>query len=228
FRDYKGYSHGKIDLKGAFKDSCNPYFVEKSLMLGIEKLGGVSEKFMINSEIPFDLPVKQSKFNYTKSMKKTEIASSSIGQGKVLVTPLNMGMMVSAIANKGEIVKPILVKEVMDKSGKVIKENESEILSNVTTDSIAKEIKEMMREVVISGTGRNASIRNVEVSGKTGTAENASDKAHSWFVGFAPYDEPKLSVVVVLEEEGLTGGEAAAPIARDLLIYGLNNINFNN
>lgn len=228
FKDYGGYSHGNIDLKGAFKDSCNTYFIEKSLMLGKEKLGEVSERFMLNKEIPFDLPVKQSQFNYKKSMGKTKIASSSIGQGDVLVTPLNMAMMVSAIANNGEMLKPILVKEVIDKNNKTIKENESEVISNIATDSIAGEIKEMMREVVKSGTGKNASVRNVEVSGKTGTAENSSGKSHSWFVGFAPYDNPDLSVTVILEEEGTTGGESAAPIARDLIIYGLNNINFIN
>ena len=81
-----------------------------------------------------------------------------------------------------------------------------------------------MIEVVKSGTGTNARIKNIKVAGKTGTAENPSGKSHAWFVGFAPADEPKVAVAVVLEEEGSTGGKGAAPIARDIILYVLNNI----
>lgn len=226
FNDYKGHAHGIIDLKGAFKNSCNPYFVEKTLLLDKDKLGEVSDEFMINREIPFDLSIKKSIFDYKNLRDKTKLAASGIGQGDISVTPINMAMMVSSIANNGEMVKPILVKEILDKNGRLIRESKTEVISNTTNYQIAQEIKEMMREVVVSGTGKNASIRNVKVAGKTGTAENASEKSHSWFVGFAPYDDPKLSIAVILEEEGVTGGEAAAPIARDAIIYALNNINF--
>lgn len=226
FKDYGNNIHGKLDLKEAFKDSCNPYFVEKTLMLSKGKLGEVADKFMINAEIPFDLDVKKSKFNYKKPMKKTKIAASGIGQGDVLVTPLNMVMMVSAIANDGQMVKPILVKDVINKNGKIVKTNSTENLSKVSNAGSIEEVKEMMREVVVSGTGKNAGIKNVKVSGKTGTAQNPSGKDHSWFVGFAPYDNPKLALVVVLESDGTTGGKGAAPIARDMIIYGLNNIGF--
>ena len=224
--DYGNSSHGDIDLNGAFRNSCNPYFVEKSLLVGKEKVGEVAEKFMFNKKIPFDLDVKTSKFDYKSDIKKTKFVASAIGQGDVLVTPLNMAMMASAIANDGEMVKPILVKEVINKNGRTIRTNTKEILSSAVNDSIAQEVKAMMREVVASGTGKNASIKNVKVSGKTGTAENASGKDHSWFIGFAPHDNPKLAVAVVLEEDGSTGGAGAAPIARELIIYGLNHINF--
>ena len=120
FKDYRGSSHGNINLNGAFKSSCNPYFVDQTLLLGKDKLGEVSNRFMISKDIPFDLPVKKSRFDYEKSMDKTKIAASGIGQGDILVTPLNMTMMASAIANNGEMVKPILVKEIIDKDGKEI------------------------------------------------------------------------------------------------------------
>ena len=226
FSDYKGVAHGDLDLKGAFKNSCNPYFAEKALLIGKEKLGETASKFMLNEEIEFDLPVKQSKFDYKKGLDDPSIAASAIGQGEVVVTPMNMLLMASAIANDGEMVKPILVREVINKNGTTIKRNRTETISEVIKENINLEVKEMMREVVVSGTGKNASIKNVEVSGKTGTAENSSGKSHSWFIGFAPYDDPKVSVVVVLEEEGVTGGQGAAPIARDILIHALNNINF--
>ena len=180
---------------------------------------------MFNKNIPFDLPVKISQFPKGK-LGKTDLAASSIGQGRVLATPLNMAMVASAIANNGEVVKPILVKNVVTTTGKILKTYESEAIS-VATDSLkANEIKNMMIDVVKTGTGKGGSIKNVQVAGKTGTAENASEKSHAWFVGFAPAADPKLAIAVVLEEEGSTGGTSAAPIARDLIIYGLNNIKF--
>ena len=84
----------------------------------------------------------------------------------------------------------------------------------------------MMTGVVQSGTGRNASISNIQVAGKTGTAENTPKPSHAWFVGFAPANDPRIAVAVILEESGTYGGQTAAPIARDSIIYGLNNINF--
>lgn len=226
FKDYQGKSHGHLELKGALVKSCNTYFTEKSLLIGKNKMQQVSESFMFNNKIPFDLPVKISNTPYKDNLGKTDIAAASIGQGKVVATPLNMALVASAIANDGEMVKPMLVKEIISKNGKVLRTHSTETLSSVTSSLIANEIKDMMIEVVKSGTGTNASIKNVKVAGKTGTAENASGKSHAWFIGFAPADNPKIAIAVVLEEEGSSGGSSAAPIARNLIIYGLNNINF--
>ena len=180
---------------------------------------------MFNNSIPFDIAVKNS--SYPKgNLGKTDLAASAIGQGKVLTTPLNMAMVASSIANNGEMVRPILVKNVVSTNGKIIKANRTETLS-VAVDSLqANSIKEMMVGVVQNGTGTNASIKNVQVAGKTGTAENPSGKSHAWFIGFAPVNDPKIAIAIILEEEGSTGGTSAAPIARDLIIYGLNNLKF--
>lgn len=226
FSDYNKKAHGEIDLKDAIAKSCNTYFAEKSILIGKDNLGKFAEGFLINKSIDFSLPVKKSVFNYKKSLGKTQIAASSIGQGEVLVTPLNMLLMSSAIANHGQMVKPILVNEIINKNGKVVEKIETEIIANSVNSIIANELKEMMVEVVKSGTGKRASIKNVKVAGKTGTAQNASKKDHGWFIGFAPADDPKVSVVVMLEEEGNTGGTVAAPIARELIIHALNNIKF--
>lgn len=226
FSDYNKKAHGEIDLKDAIVKSCNTYFAEKSILIGKDNLGKFAEGFLINKSIDFSLPVKKSVFNYKKSLGKTQIAASSIGQGEVLVTPLNMLLMSSAIANNGQMAKPILVNEIINKNGKVVEKIETEIIANSVNSIIANELKEMMVEVVKSGTGKRASIKNVKVAGKTGTAQNASKKDHGWFIGFAPADDPKVSVVVMLEEEGNTGGTVAAPIARELIIHALNNIKF--
>ncbi|MBU5426379.1 penicillin-binding protein A [Tissierella pigra] len=224
FKDYQGKAHGHIDLKQALVKSCNTYFTEKSIEIGKEKMGNVADKFLINGDIPFDLPTKSSQYPYKGNLDKTDIAASAIGQGKVLVTPLNMALVASGIANGGEIVKPILVKEIISKNDKVMKSYNTEVLSQGTDPITAEKVKEMMVEVVKSGTGTNARIKNIEVAGKTGTAENASGKSHAWFVGFAPAKEPKVAVAVILEEEGSTGGKTAAPIARDIMIHVINNI----
>ncbi|MDR7857289.1 penicillin-binding transpeptidase domain-containing protein [Tissierella sp.] len=225
FNDYQGKAHGSIDLTQALVKSCNTYFTEKAIEIGKDNLGSVAEKFLINHTIPFDIPTKKSQFPYKENMGETDIAASAIGQGKVLVTPLNMALMVSAIGNRGEIVEPTLIKEVISKNGKITKSNLQQTLSQATDALTANELKDMMVEVINVGTGTNAKIKNIKVAGKTGTAENTSGKSHAWFVGFAPADEPKVAVAVILEEEGSTGGKSAAPIAKDIMNYVINNIN---
>lgn len=223
-KDYGGKAHGNLNLEEALVKSCNSYFANMGLQVGKEKMGEVSEKFMLNKSVPFDLPVSKSISPYRENIGKTDIAAASIGQGKVLVTPLNMAMVASAIANGGDMVKPILVKEIISPDGHVIKTNYTENISHVTDSFTANEVKNMMVEVVKRGTGKGARIKNVKVAGKTGTAENASGKAHAWFIGFAPADNPKVAISVVLENEGSTGGKSAAPIARDLMLEVLNKI----
>ncbi len=224
-RDYNSKSHGEIGLEEAFIFSCNTYFAEKSILIGKEKMGEIAEKLLINKEIDFDLPVKVSSFPYKDNMGKTDIAASSIGQGKVQMTPLNMLMIASTVANKGEMVKPVILKNIMTSDGKTRKKMDIEIVGRPIDEITAEELKNYMVGVVSKGTGTSAAISKIEVAGKTGTAENESDKSHAWFIGFAPAENPKVSVVVLLEEEGSTGGKAAAPIARDIMKYAINNIN---
>jgi len=222
FSCYKKTSHGAVDLKEALVKSCNLYFSEMGAEIGLEKLEEVAERLYMNKEIPFDLSVSKSSFPTRINMDKASIAAASMGQGEVLITPLNMAMIASAIANNGKMVKPILVKEVISPEGKIVKVNDTEILSTGTDVLTANEIKNMMVEVVQRGTGKNARIGGVKVAGKTGTAENHTGKDHAWFIGFAPADDPKVAVAVILEEEGSSGGTAAAPIARNIILEALN------
>ena len=225
FKDAKKNGHGQINLEKAIINSCNTYFADKSILIGKDKIGEIAEKFLINKNIKFDLPVNISRFPYKDNLGKTDIAASAIGQGKVTVTPLNMALLAGGIGNNGDIVRPRLVKETIYTSGRVRDNRNVEILSNGTDPFTAEKIKEMMVKVVEEGTGKNARIKNVKVAGKTGTAENQSNKNHAWFIGFAPADSPKVAVAIVLEEEGATGGSAAAPIGRDIMKYAIDNIN---
>ncbi|WIV10444.1 penicillin-binding transpeptidase domain-containing protein [Proteiniborus sp. MB09-C3] len=215
-KDYKGEAHGQVDLNEALAKSCNVAFSQIGLEIGDSKLRNAAEKYMFNSSIPFDLRTAKSTFP-GKIDSKPELGASAIGQGKVLVTPLNMAMVASAIGNKGEMVKPILMKEIINSNSRVLKKNRTELLSRVTSPEIAERLKSMMIDVVEKGTGKNARISNIRVAGKTGTAENETGKEHAWFIGFAPADDAQVAVAVIVENSGKTGGTEAAPIARDLM-----------
>ena len=215
-RDYSSKGHGNIDLHQALVKSCNVAFGQIALELGQNNLQNTGERFLLNNPISLDINTKKSVL-FTEKMSKPDLASTGIGQGKTLVTPLNMLLMTSGIANNGKIIKPILVKDILTSTGKNIKTNETEILSSAISPEIADTIKNMMVDVVKSGTGKAAALSSVKVAGKTGTAQVTGKKDHAWFVGFAPADNPKVSIVVLLENSGTTGGESAAPIARKIL-----------
>ncbi len=221
--DYGKIAHGNIDLKEALVKSCNVSFAQMGVQIGKENLKEMAELYMLNKDIPFDLEVSKSQFTNDR-MNDADLASTAIGQGKTLVTPLNMALIASAIANNGEMIKPILVSEVREHDGTVIRKNITKTISTVTSPEVSEELKGMMNDVVNRGTGTNASIENVSVAGKTGTAENEGDRDHTWFVGLAPVDNPKFAVAVVLENSGGTGGSEAAPIARDILINAMNTL----
>jgi peptidoglycan glycosyltransferase len=155
-------------------------------------------------------------------MSKTDLAAAGIGQGKLQVTPLHMAMIASAIANSGVMMKPYMVDRVVSASGNTLKTAKPAVFSKVMTPEAAEAVKAMMQYVVEKGTGKSASIRGIEIAGKTGTAENElsikqKNKEHAWFICFAPANDPQVAIAVVLEYSGSTGGKTAAPIARELI-----------
>lgn len=226
-REFKNASkgeHGKVSLTEALANSYNTYFVSKGVELGAKRLGSMSEQFYFNQKIPFDLPVTPSIFDYKNNLPKTTLAASAIGQGDVLATPLNMCLVSSTIANKGKMPQPYLVKEIEDMHGATIFKKENTILKESINEEDAERIKNDMIEVVRNGIGSNASLRRIQVAGKTGTAENSTGMNHAWFIGFAPAEDPEFAVAVILEQADETGGTVAAPVARDLLLYAYKNL----
>lgn len=214
--DYGETAHGEINLSEALTKSCNVAFAQMGLQLGDDGVRNTAEKYMFNHVIPFDLVTKSSKIP-KDTMTEAEIGATAIGQGRILATPLNMALVASTIANNGTMMKPIVVKEVISPDGKTVKASEAEILTRVMDKEDAQKIKDMMVQVVKQGTGKRAAIKNIHVAGKTGTAQNEKDKEHAWFIGFAPAEDPRVAITVVLENEGSTGGASAAPMARDIL-----------
>lgn len=223
FKNASNAIYGSLNLKRAFTHSVNTYFVQKTVEIGQDNFGSVADKFYLNQELKFDLPVKNSEFDHSKKLPQTTLAASGIGQGNILTTPLEMAMIASSIANDGKMMKPYLVSSVV-KGKDVIYTHTPEVLSEATSANFASQIKEYMISVVREGTGRRAGIRGVKVAGKTGTAETASGLNNAWFVGFAPAEDPKVCVAVLLENVDTHGGASAAPIAKEIIEYAVKEL----
>ena len=152
---------------------------------------------------------------------------TGFGYGKTKVTPLHMAMIASTIANNGKMMQPRLVKNVVNKDGKIIKESESKVISDVTSVENANYIRDFMVDVVNRGTGTKAYTRTVQIAGKTGTADKKNGATDAWFVGFAPAYQPKLAFAIVIEDSDDTAGITAAPIAGELIKNIVNDVNLN-
>jgi peptidoglycan glycosyltransferase len=144
----------------------------------------------------------------------------------VAANPLSMAMVASAIANHGIEMRPHLVREIRDSSGRVVKSFGPDELGRAVSSKTARELTDMMISVVQAGTGTPAQIPGVLVAGKTGTAQHPGGNPHAWFVCFAPANNPRLVVAVVVLNGGslgseATGGHVAAPIAKAVLEAGL-------
>jgi peptidoglycan glycosyltransferase len=215
--DFGGIAHGKENFERAFYVSCNSFFIEIGLKLGIDNLEKMAYAFGLNQRVPLEIDTAKNYFPPIDG--KVALAETSIGQGKVLVTPLTMALVASAVANDGVIMKPYLMKYVVDPySGALIEKNTPSKYISPITKEVADVIKALMIGVVENpeGTGRSARIPGITVAGKTGTAENPFGAPHAWFVAFAPAENPEIAVAVVVENGG-EGGKIAAPIARDII-----------
>lgn len=220
-KNTRGNVYGKTDLASAFRNSSNVYFADVGSQIKTSAHQDIAKRFQFNEDLGFSFPYNKSKYQ-TGSMTKAETAMASIGQGKTLLTPLHLAMITATFANDGTMMRPYLVSEVNAPTGFAVKTTKPSTLAQPVTPTIARQVKDMMLDVVETGTGGNAKIRGVEVGGKTGTAENEKttddpESTHALFVAYAPYDDPQIAVAVILEYAGYTGGSIAAPIAREVI-----------
>lgn len=219
--NFSGEVLGNLSFRNAYTHSSNVVFGTLGLELGNDKLKQTAEKFYFNKEIPADgIPVEASKFPTLKKYEKGSIAQSAIGQSSDLASPLQMAVVTSTIANGGIMMKPYLVKDVVTSKGQLVKDIQPESLGQIISADTANTMKEFMKSVVEEGTGVNAAIEGIEVGGKTGTADHQvggkDAPPHSWFIGFAPYNDPQVAVAVIVEDGG-QGGKAAARIASEVM-----------
>lgn len=209
--NYNNKEYGEISLERAFSVSSNQVFCTVGYELGSEKITEIAKRFGINSPLGFDIPTESSRIEY-KKMTKEDSALVSIGQGQLLTTPIHMAMICSAVANNGQMVRPYVVESVT-KNDITVSKTATKITGQPISVDCAKYIQQLMVDTVKSGTGTRAQISGITVAGKTGTAENETASDHAWFVGYAPAEDPQIAIAVVLENDGRSGGDAAAPIA---------------
>lgn len=211
----------EITITQALKVSCNTAFANLGLEVGEDKLREQAQLFGFDRRHLADLGGVASQF--PDKLNDAQLALSSIGQYDVAASPLQMAMVSAAIANDGVLMDPYVVTTVRSQDLTPIQTYKPQELSTAMTPENAKELQQMMGLVVSEGTGRNAQIPGVEVGGKTGTAQSdPKRKPFAWFTSFAPLDDPKVAVAVVVEDadiprSDIAGGRVAAPIAKAVM-----------
>ena len=211
----------EITITQALKVSCNTAFANLGLEVGEDKLREQAQLFGFDRRHLADLGGVASQF--PDKLNDAQLALSSIGQYDVAASPLQMAMVSAAIANDGVLMDPYVVTTVRSQDLTPIQTYKPQELSTAMTPENAKELQQMMGLVVSEGTGRNAQIPGVEVGGKTGTAQSdPKRKPFAWFTSFAPLDDPKVAVAVVVEDANIprsdiAGGRLAAPIAKAVM-----------
>ncbi|WP_138203480.1 peptidoglycan D,D-transpeptidase FtsI family protein [Haloimpatiens lingqiaonensis] len=225
--NYNGEVLGNIDFQQAFVHSSNVYFGTLGMELGNDKLRETAEKFFFNKNIPsIGVTIDNSKFPKYKNYEKGNIAQSAIGQSGVLATPMQMALVASTIANDGVMMKPKIVNKITNSNNKTIKNISAESIGQITSKENADTIEEFMRKTVQQGTARAAKNSKVAICGKTGTADHKDDGSenstpHSWFIGFAPYQNPQIAIAVIVENGG-TGGGIATRVATGVINEAVN------
>lgn len=222
--NYGGYANGTVDLANGFRKSSNFVFGTLGMELGNEKLKSTAEKFYFNKVIPTEgIPVSKSQFPTIPSYEKGSLAQCGIGQSSILASPLQMALVASTVANDGVMMEPKLVNEVLNFEGKKVRDIESKKLTQVMSKGEADTITTYMRSVIENGTVDSSLFSGLKAAGKTGTADFDEDgkpaPPHSWFIGFAPSDNPKIAVAVIVEKGGVGGGKAANIASKVLNSY---------
>jgi len=226
FTCWKETGHGSLSIVDGIAHSCNIYFYTLGKNLGIERFNKYMQKFGLGEKTGIDLPAEAIGIIPSAQWKEREVKeiwfpgdtiNLSIGQGYLLLTPLQVHNCITAIATEGKIYKLHLAKKIISADGKSVKEIKPEIYKKVDfTSDTFKIIKEGLRQTILKGTGWRANIKELAIAGKTGTAQNPQGETHAWFIGFAPYENPEVCITIFLENGG-EGGEAATPIARAML-----------
>ncbi len=207
-------AHGLVDFYEAFAASCNVAFARYGLALGAEKLVQQARACGIGKRPEFPLPVYAGHIPPAGAMDGPALASTAIGQGEVLLSPLHAALLACAVANEGLVMKPYIVAGYENPYGRFSRRHPEKWL-RAMDPAVAAVIKQQMVAAVAGGTGRAAALPGVAVAGKTGSAENPHGPPHAWFVGFAPAERPRVAVAVLLENAG-SGGRQAAPLAREI------------
>ncbi|MBR8742264.1 penicillin-binding protein 2 [Nocardiopsis sp. MG754419] len=208
-------------LAHSIEMSCNTSFANWAIEMGGQALADQATEFGFNrDDETLEVPIPAVPSLAPAEDDRNILGRAGIGQSNVEATPLQMAMVAAGVANSGEVMRPYMVDSVRDSDRSVVTQTTPEVYSQAMSASNASTLTDMMVQVTAGddGSGKNAAIQGIDVAGKTGTAETGGDRGtHNWFIGFAPADDPQVAVAVVIEHGGGSGGELAAPIARNMM-----------
>lgn len=233
FGCWKAAGHGKIGVVESIAQSCDTYFYQATLKLGIDKLAEYAELCGLGRPTGIDLPHENSgivpntdtlnrmygKRRWTRGLT----LNLSIGQGELLTTPMQMAQLFAGLANNGVVYQPHLLKTIRFPDGSEISPPPEVKLQLPFSPRTMEALSEGMLRVVHSedGTAKDIAVAEYRSGGKTGTAQNSHGENHSWYVGFAPFDDPQIVIAMIVENGG-HGSTVAAPKVGDLMEFYLN------
>ncbi|MBI5482943.1 MAG: penicillin-binding protein 2, partial [Deltaproteobacteria bacterium] len=239
FKCWNKRGHGTTSLKKSLRESCDVYYYQLGEKLGVDKIASAATAFKLGAPMGVGLPNEKAGLIPTAEWKQKRLGKRwyhgetlpvAIGQGYVLMTPIQMASMIATVANEGTVYRPYLVKRIVDADGKQLREMKPEVIG---TTEFPKESFRLVKQGLFAvvneagGTGAMSRMYDVKVAGKTGTSQVVKMRDskrgtpyqfrdHALFVAFAPFDKPEIAVAVVVEH-GEHGGAAAAPIAGRIL-----------
>jgi peptidoglycan glycosyltransferase len=222
-----------LDFEEATEVSCNIWYALAGIRTGGEELAATAGRLGFGQPIPFDLSTSASQVtngggNFGGGFKdRVELANASYGQAETLVTPLQMALVAATVANDGRLMRPHLVTSLIGKKSGT-RTVGSDVLAQVVSADVANEVRDAMQRAVEGQYGRlftaGAKVPGVPTAGKSGTAElGGNGEPHSWFIGFAPADNPVVAIAVLVERGG-RGGERAAPLGGAMLKLALDTL----
>lgn len=235
-KNWDGRAHGNVTFTDIIKNSLNTGFATVGLRLGGERLLSYATKFGFGQQTNIEMPGEEKGFLFRsgKGMVASDIATMSIGQS-ILVTPMQVLMAVSSLANDGVLLQPRIVREIKNADGSVYESNKDVIsVRQAVSVETANTVKNLLEKVISEGGGSKAQIPGYRVAGKTGTAQKVEKGVYkpgeyiASFVGFAPVENPRLAVIVVIDTpsgNSYYGGQVAAPVAKKILHESMRYLN---
>jgi peptidoglycan glycosyltransferase len=218
---------GRLNLHEALVNSVNSVFCNIGKELGAKKIVEYAKRFGFYELPPLETPAnerqasglyKGTKLFDPKEDSEVDPGRFAFGQERLLVTPLQMAMVAATIGNEGKLMEPYVVDRIVAPDGSIVVRGHPKELEQVVKPETARVVGSMMEDAVERGTGTAARIPGITVAGKTGTAETGIAGLNTtWFIAFAGREKPEVAIAVVVEQQNSTGGQVAAPVARDVL-----------
>jgi penicillin-binding protein A len=226
-RNFNNEQFGDITLTDALTHSVNTAWAAIGEKLGKRTMAKYMDRLGFNEQVKVDLPSDERRASgefvngrlISPLSPRVDVGRMAIGQDKLNVTPLQMAMVASAVANGGKLMEPHLTDRIVDRDGRTVDRIQPKEMSQVMSGESAGEVADMMGKVVEEGTGTAAALEGISVAGKTGTAEvdRPCGPNQVWFIAFAPRHNPKVAIATTVECSNGTGGDTAAPIAKQVM-----------